>query len=84
MNVVSFGRCENLFCSTASFQNHCHWTYVYWYKEKYHYTLKQMFDPCDKDREGALGYRTRGMRKDTDEMIRKVRTAECVGLLIKE
>ena len=35
-------------------------------------------------REGALGYRTRRMRRDTDEMIRQVRTAECVGLLIKE
>ena len=32
-------------------------------------------------REGALGYRTRRMRRDTDEMIRQVRTDECVGFL---
>ena len=34
-------------------------------------------------REGALGYRTRRMRKETDEMIRQQRSAECVALLFR-
>ena len=34
-------------------------------------------------REGALGYMTRRMRKETDEMIRQQRSAECVALLFR-
>ena len=34
-------------------------------------------------REGALGYRTRRMSRETDEMIKQVRTAECVALLFQ-
>ena len=34
-------------------------------------------------REGALGYRTRRMSRETDEMTKQVRTAECESLLVK-
>lgn len=34
-------------------------------------------------REGALGYRTRRMIREIDEMIKKVRIVEYVGLLVR-